>query len=277
MLGNSLGLGNRSAMDGFLFDDWWDKEAGPSEVPHFANGTGLLPNSTAYADLYGNWSLTQTGAIAAVRAAGGYTWSNVNCMLDPLYSLGQPGSAGDAGDGGLYPCGLTKTNGSPRANNKVTAPIWDGRKGNNPGKGETGKVGCAAWLREACSVDSVFSKIPTMLGFTDASTPRHPHSGAAFPAILQDIARFLLVRGPYSWMGYGWEGCITTPPPVVPYDHDYGEPLGLCQETAPNSGIFTRAWSKADVRMDCGTFVANITLKGTTPPTQLSSAAHATP
>ena len=30
-------------------------------------------------------------------------------------------------------------------------------------------------------------------------------------------------------LGYGWEGCITTAPPVVAYDHDYGEPVGQCK------------------------------------------------
>ena len=45
----------------------WDPEVGPSEVPHFAQGTGLVPNSTAYRHLYTNWSLTTTRALAAVQ------------------------------------------------------------------------------------------------------------------------------------------------------------------------------------------------------------------
>ena len=157
---------------------------------------------------------------------------------------------------------LTKTNGSPRANNIKTAPIWDGRKGNDQEKGETGKLECAAWLREACDPNSVHGSIPTLLSFTAPSTPRRPHPAPAFPALLQDIARFLLVRGPYSWLGYGWEGCITTPPPVARYDHDYGVPRGQCSETSPGSNVFTREWTKAHVALDCNTFVANITLAG---------------
>ena len=103
-----------------------------------------------------------------------------------------------------------------------------------------------------------------MLSFTGAKTPRHNshRPGPSFPALQQDVARFLLVRGAYSWMGYGWEGCIHEPPPVVPYDRDYGVPLGNCAETAPGSGVFTRAWSKAHVEMDCNTFRANITMAG---------------
>ena len=41
---------------------------------------------------------------------------------------------------------------------------------------------------------------------------------------------------------------------------DFGEPEGLCSETAPKSGIFTRKWTKADVAMDCNTWTPTITL-----------------
>ena len=42
---------------------------------------------------------------------------------------------------------------------------------------------------------------------------------------------------------------------------DYGEPAGLCTETAPNSGVFTREWTKASVKMDCNTWTPTISLK----------------
>ena len=204
-----LGMGNRSAVDGFMLDDNWNLWSGPSEVPHFTQGTGLAPNSSEFRDLFTNWSATTTAALAAVQAAGGFTWSNVNCELDPFYGPPcDPAIPGNCsanavyvGERGLHTCGHTKTNGSPRANNVKTAPIWDGRSGNDQEKGETGKAGCAEWLREACSPDSVFGKIPTLLSFTRSSTPRRPHPPPLFPALLQDIARFLLVRGDYSWMG----------------------------------------------------------------------------
>ena len=25
--------------------------------------------------------------------------------------------------------------------------------------------------------------------------------------LIQDLANFLLIRGPYSWLGWGWKGC----------------------------------------------------------------------
>ena len=155
-------------------------------------------------------------------------------------------------------------NGSPRASNIGTkAPIWDGRRGNDMERNESGKLACASWLRMACDASSVHGVIPTMLSFTDAATVRHPHAGNPFPALEQDVARFLLVRGNYSWMGYGWEGCVHTAPPVgvgSKYDVDYGTPLERCAETADNSGVFMRRWTKATVTMDCGAFVANISM-----------------
>ena len=43
---------------------------------------------------------------------------------------------------------------------------------------------------------------------------------------------------------------------------DYGEPVdAVCYETAPSSGIFKRAWTKADVQMDCATWTPTITFK----------------
>ena len=40
-----------------------------------------------------------------------------------------------------------------------------------------------------------------------------------------------------------------------------GVPSGLCKETAPNSGIFTRDYSKSTVQMDCGKWQGTITMK----------------
>jgi len=109
------------------------------------------------------------------------------------------------------------------------------------------------------------------------------------PWFEQDLATFLLVRGPFAWIGYTWSGCTDTAyPPGCNLDcnaddckpcrfpkardsapftkpeglgADYGEPVGYCKETADGSGVFRRQWTKADVELDCTTFTATITPK----------------
>jgi hypothetical protein len=47
----------------------------------------------------------------------------------------------------------------------------------------------------------------------------------------------------------------------VPRNQDFGEPVdNACYETAPNSGVFTREWTKATVTMDCNTWTPTITM-----------------
>lgn len=89
------------------------------------------------ADLYGNWSLTTTASLAAVHKAGGYTWSNINCELDPLFGkscdMTEPSNCTNATNSGYFSdssvpsgrhgCGLTKTNASPRGTNRMLAPV----------------------------------------------------------------------------------------------------------------------------------------------------------
>ena len=73
----------------------------------------------------------------------------------------------------------------------------------------------------------------------------------------RDIAAFLLVRGPYAYLGEGWQGCIGEPPALPPAVFlDYGVPLSNTTEAAP--GVFTRQWSKALVTFDCNNYNASI-------------------
>ncbi len=75
----------------------------------------------------------------------------------------------------------------------------------------------------------------------------------------QDLANFLLLRGDFAWLGYSWIGCSQTyiRPPQM--DWDFGVPVDAqCTEVAPNSGVFSRRWSKAMVSMDCNTWQPSI-------------------
>ena len=114
---------------------------------------------------------------------------------------------------------------------------------------------CAGVLRAQCAAGegSTYYNATTM----HALTGDH----ATLPNLAQDLATFLLLRGPYAFLGFGWSGCGVSYafPPQLKLD--YGEPSNLCSETAPGSGVFTREWTRATVKMDCGAYVGTITMK----------------
>ena len=80
----------------------------------------------------------------------------------------------------------------------------------------------------------------------------------------QITAEFLLARGDYAWVGYGWVGCTSEvrPRPAL-WDQDFGgQPDGPCVETKPGqSGVFTRSYPKATVQWDCNAGKGSITMK----------------
>lgn len=65
----------------------------------------------------------------------------------------------------------------------------------------------------------------------------------------------------YAYLGHGWLGCSREYEVPEQINWDYGEPTGLCKETAPNSGIFTREWTKATISLDCNTWTPTIKMK----------------
>jgi len=109
---------------------------------------------------------------------------------------------------------------------------------------------CTQWLQQNCGPNSPLLQRPFEFGFT---------MPIPLTSVEQDVAMFLLTRGPYAWIGYGWMGCggpWVRPPQV---DVDYGMPTSDCKET--QTGIFTREYSKATVTMDCPNWKATIKMK----------------
>eukprot|EP01050_Picozoa_sp_SAG11_P028891 SAG11_NODE_7915_length_1081_cov_1.298371_1_plen_61_part_00 len=45
------------------------------------------------------------------------------------------------------------------------------------------------------------------------------------------------------------------------FNVDYGEPAGLCKESATGSEVFTREYSKSTVTMDCKAWKGSIKMK----------------
>lgn len=119
---------------------------------------------------------------------------------------------------------------------------------------------CAAKLRSACA--SGYDDAPLLMGIQPGNST-HP-----LPNLHQDVAAFLLMRGPHAWLGYGvwgmswpigmeWNtnGTVVLRPPEL--DIDYGHPLApRCSEPSP--GVFQRAYSNYDVALDCNTFTPTL-------------------
>jgi len=78
-----------------------------------------------------------------------------------------------------------------------------------------------------------------------------------------DLANFLLIRGPFAWLGHAWKGCSRNYPFPKEFNSDYGVPLdAVCKETVPGkSGVFTREWSNVHVSMDCNSWTPTIAWK----------------
>ena len=133
------------------------------------------------------------------------------------------------------------------------------------------RFGCADkgaqqwWIHEAKPCASAYSCCTV----DDYSKKPPPYPGCSPSASFeQDLANFLLIRGPYAWLGHGWQGCDQPSAdegggyPFPPQLHtDFGTPLGLCAETKDGSGVFRREWSKATVEMDCNTGTPSIVMK----------------
>ena len=124
---------------------------------------------------------------------------------------------------------------------------------------------CTAALREACDPDSVWQHFPVLFGFSV--------NGTVLTQLQQDLAFFLLARGPYAFAGWGtwgmiWpfspeprHGQLPPMPDGVPlpeeFRHDYGVPKeNCCSETSP--GVFSRKWSRVSVELDCNAFRSKI-------------------
>ncbi len=103
---------------------------------------------------------------------------------------------------------------------------------------------CAALMRS--TLCTAAGPPPSLLARVDDSNPR------------LSMALYFLGRGAYGWYGHTWQGCGSpnvNDPVRFPlwheelYNLDAGVPLQHCTEAG--QGVFTRAWSKATVSLNC--------------------------
>lgn len=239
VVGGPTALGNKN-VDGLFIDDFWcsdlicnasgntvagcpcsDPVQGPTEVErHSQVDMGLTDEDIR--DITIAWNFTMGAVQRSILEQKGYTWSLMN--------------------------GQKLANAMPILLQKDT---------------------CAAQLRAACLETSVFQTTANLFGVV-------PTNGTQLEQLGQDIAFFLLARGAYAWLGFGdwgmgWpfnpepaHGTLPPAPHGLPrptlMDRDFGEPReAFCQETALNSNVFRRTWTKAGViELDCNTFQATL-------------------
>ena len=107
---------------------------------------------------------------------------------------------------------------------------------------------CARDLRQHCDASGPVRSRAMLYGWSPGSCKGTNPAQLTEPA--QDVANFLLVRGPHAYLGMGWSagfgGCsVDFEYPLDLLNVDYGVPVDeACHETAPGSGIFERKWSK---------------------------------
>eukprot|EP01103_Thecamoeba_quadrilineata_P004919 TRINITY_DN14791_c0_g1_i1.p1 TRINITY_DN14791_c0_g1~~TRINITY_DN14791_c0_g1_i1.p1 ORF type:complete len:454 (+),score=61.54 TRINITY_DN14791_c0_g1_i1:37-1398(+) len=118
---------------------------------------------------------------------------------------------------------------------------------------------CHSVLNFACQVPNPFEDAPLLSGITLNTSS----DSNLFPFLVQQVAGFLLMRGPSGFIGYGEWGMEWPPevelPDLVFGDHDFGEPLQpscSCHPLLPH--LWVRDWSNARVELDCATWQASI-------------------
>ena len=124
-------------------------------------------------------------------------------------------------------------------------------------------AGRQVWMRRHCgpagSPQSDFHKLALFFGFTRVAHHGDLTRAGLLPALYQDLATFLLVRGAYGWLGAGWAGCNAYPTYYAPFEQDYGVPVdSTYSETRHKSGVFVRNWTKARVSFDCNSYKGTI-------------------
>merc|ERR1712232_993822 len=222
------GAGNPK-IGGFYIDDYWTK-GGPTETP-FNHKNGDVHTFLNKTNITGDSILVHYHAFLDNQQAWRDKLVNNHKWEWFLFNGGQQCANGWACDGGAE-----KT--------------------------------CASFLRKNCGEHSTTQNGTLFFGFTRVSHHVGWNDDGSLPHPKEDIAAFLLTRGPYAYIGYGWIGSFSaTGSHSKPFtrpeelDIDVGKPQGFCRETAENSGVFTRDWSKVTVQLDCNKFKGAITPK----------------
>lgn len=130
--------------------------------------------------------------------------------------------------------------------------IWQGfngfEEGDPDGVGIAPTAGtCTAYMTTVCA--PTWQNVPWTVQWPSTQADKMPV-----------LAAFLVGRGPYAFVGFGWYGGGSEAIPDFDplWNMDVGTPTGLCTQVAP--GVFSRAWTRGTATIDCnawtGTFAA---------------------
>ena len=238
ILGAGSALGN-PAIDGFYFDDSWRSKAVPSPQPP----PGSVMHSCDASPIGG---ATEENPFCAVDM--GLTRQDV-VDITSNWTLTRKMTA----------AALLKAKGFGWGSDSMFAGTGARAVVNDIG-GATGSMDprpkCAADLRRACAANSTWHDGALLFEFTRATFAKP----FPLPYVQQDVAMFLLARGPYAWLGHNWMGCVDEAlvrPKEI--DVDYGTPVDeRCVETRTGSGVFTRKWTTGTVMMDCNRWIGTL-------------------
>lgn len=112
--------------------------------------------------------------------------------------------------------------------------------GDNVGDGPT-RNNCAVWMRARCNDDFQTKTVAVAMTRNQDDAK-------------QTVAGFLVVRSPYSWLGWGWESDQKDWSPL--FNMDVGHPVGTCFEES--AGVFSRSWSNGIAKLDCNSWTASL-------------------
>ena len=113
-------------------------------------------------------------------------------------------------------------------------------------------AGCAAYFRANCQPNATVYNSAVLFSFSGPKS--HP-----LPSPMEDLAAFLLIRGPFAWsaptafscccmlpksasnvaagrLGYQWVGCVDCSPAI----HVPPAPKGLCDPATAATGMYER-------------------------------------
>jgi len=121
-----------------------------------------------------------------------------------------------------------------------------------------GADGIANTLQSACAagINSNYYTSPLYHTFTTQPTCCPPNRNTTLLQFEEDLAFFLLVRGPFAWIGYNWDFC--SPQHIMPpaLFMDYGIPLNTCEATS--SDYFIRKYANATVWFNTTSYTGGI-------------------